>query len=82
MSYVHDQMLSPITGAKMPKEAWENLTKIFVARTMAQKLQLQQELKNIWQRNIMSNIDYTTKSKEIYNALGSINVTVDEDEIV
>ena len=30
----------------------------------------------------MSVTDYTTKIKEICDALGSINVTVDEDEMV
>ena len=30
----------------------------------------------------MSVTDYTTKVKEIYDAIESINVTVDEDEIV
>ena len=44
---VHDHMLSHIRDAKMPKEAWENLKKIFAANTSARKLQLRQELNNI-----------------------------------
>ena len=47
---------------------------------MAKKLQLMQDL-NIRQRD-MSVVDYTSKIKEICDPLGSINVTVDEDEIV
>ena len=39
------------------------------------------ELNNIQQRD-MTMTDYTTKIKEIFDALGSINVTVDEDELV
>ena len=39
-SYMHDQMSGYIRNAKLPKEAWENLKKIFVASTMARKLQL------------------------------------------
>ena len=48
---------------------------------MARRLQLRQELNNIRQRD-MSITDYTTKVKEIFDTLGSINVTVDEDEMV
>ena len=79
-SCVHDQMLGYIRDAKTPKEAWANLKKIFAASTTARKLQLRQELNNIRQRD-MSVTDYTTKVKEICDALGSINVTVDEDEM-
>ena len=32
-SYVHDQMLDYIRDMKMPKEAWENLKKIFALST-------------------------------------------------
>ena len=37
---VHDHMLGYIHEAKMPKEAWENLRKIFEENTTARKLQL------------------------------------------
>ena len=39
---VHDPMLGYIREAKMPKEAWENLHKIFAANTTARRLQLHQ----------------------------------------
>ena len=48
---------------------------------MACKLQLRQELNNIQQQD-MSITDYTPKMKEICDTLDSINVTVDEDEMV
>ena len=70
-------MLSHIRDAKTPKEAWENFKKIFAAR----KLQLRQELNNIRQKE-MSVSDYTAKLKSICDSLGSINVTIDEDEMV
>ena len=55
----------------------------FAASTTARKLQLRQELNNIQQRdNVMSVTDYTTKVKEICDALGSINVTLDEEEMI
>ena len=68
-------MLSYIRDGKMPKEAWENLKRIFAASTTTQKLQLWEKLTNIWQRD-MSVTDYT-KIKEICDALGSINMTMD-----
>ena len=74
-------MLSHIRDAKTPKEAWENLNKIFVANTMAHKLQLRQELNNIQQKD-MSVLDYTAKIKSIYDSLGSININLDKDEMV
>ena len=47
---VHDHMLGYIRDAKMPKEAWENLRKVFAANTTARRLQLRQELNNIQQK--------------------------------
>ena len=44
-------------------------------------LELMQELNSIRQRD-MSVTKYTTKVKETCDALGSINVIVDEDEMV
>ena len=45
------------------------------------KLQLWQELNNIQQKD-MSVSDYTAKIKSICDSLGSININVDEDEMV
>ena len=78
---VHDHMLSHIRNTKMPKEAWENVKKIFAANTTARKLLLRQELNNIRQNN-MSVSDYTAKIKSICDSLGSININVDDDEMV
>ena len=77
---VHDHMLSHIRDAKTPKEAWENLKKIF-ANTRACKLQLRQELNNIQQKDI-SVSDYTANIKKICDSLDSININIDEDEMV
>ena len=75
-SYVHDQMLGYIRDAKTSKDASENLKKIFAASTMTRKLQLRKKLNSIRETDI-SVTDYTTKVKEICDALGSIDVTVD-----
>ena len=63
------------------KEAWGNLKKIFAANTAARKLQLRQELNGIQQRD-MSIGSYALKIKELCDALGSINVGIDDEEMV
>ena len=74
-------MLGYIREAKTPKEAWENLRKIFAANTTARRLQLRQELNNIQQRD-MSIMAYTLKIKELCDSFGSISVNIDDDEMV
>ena len=78
---VHDHMLGYIRETKTPKEAWENLRKIFTANTTARSLQLRKELNNIQQRD-MSITSYTLKIKELCDSLGSISVNVDDDDMV
>ena len=65
----------------MPKEAWGNLKRIFAANTTPRKLQIHLELNNIQQRD-MSIDNYTLKIKELCDSLGSINVNIDDDEMV
>ena len=65
----------------MPKEAWDNLKTIFAANTVARKFQLRQELNNMQQKD-MSITNYTLKIKELCDALGSINVIIDDDKMV
>ena len=79
---VHDHILGYIREAKTSKEAWGNLKKIFAANSVARKLQLRHKLKNLQQRN-MSISSYTLKKiKELRDALRSINVIIDDDEMV
>ena len=80
-SCVGEQVLSYIRDAKMPKGVWENLKKIFAASTTARKLQLRQELSNLRQRNL-SVADYTSKIKDICDSLASIEVNIEESEMV
>ena len=54
---------------------------IFAKNTTAQKLQLLQELKSIQQRD-MSIGSYTLKIKELCDSLASINVNINDDEMV
>ena len=80
-SCVGEQLLSYIRDARMPKAAWENLQKIFAANTTARKLQLRQELSNLRQRDL-SVAEYTLKIKEICDSLASIDVNIEESEMV
>ena len=80
-SCVHDHMLDYIREAKTPKDAWENLEKIFVANTTTRKLLLRQELNNLQQRDT-SITSYTLKIKELYDSLCSINANVDDEKVV
>ena len=81
VSCVGEQLLSYVRDVKTPKGAWENLKKIFAASTTARKLQLRQELSNIRQRNL-SVADYSSMIKDIYDSLASIEVNIEESEMV
>ena len=76
-----EQLLSYIRDARTPKDAWGNLKKFFAASTTTRKVQLRQELSNVWQRD-MSVADYTSKIKDICDSLASIDVNVEEGEMV
>ena len=74
-------MLGYYGEAKMPKEAWGKLKKVFVANTSARKLQLWSELNNIQQRDT-SITSYTLKIKELCDTLKSINIIINGNEMV
>ena len=74
-------MLVCIRNAKTPKEDWENVKKIFATSTTSCKLQHRQELNNIRKKD-MTVPDYNTKIKAIHDVVGSINVMMDEEEVV
>ena len=76
-----EQLLSYVQDAQTSKGAWENLKKVFAASTRARKLQLRQELSNLRQRDL-SVVDYTSKIKDICDSLASIEVNIEESEMV
>ena len=57
------------------------MKKIFAANTTARKLQLRQELSNLRQRD-MSVAYYTSRMKDICDSLASIEVNIEESEMV
>ena len=52
-----------------------------MASTTAKKLQLRQELSNVRQKDLFV-ADHTSRIKDIYESLISINMAVEEDEMV
>ena len=73
--------MAKVRDAKTSKATRENLKKIFATSTTAGKLQLRQELSNLRQRDL-SMVDYTSKIKDICDSLASIDVHIEESEMV
>ncbi|MCO5557854.1 hypothetical protein L7F22_011426 [Adiantum nelumboides] len=61
--------------------AWKSLEKLNEDYTRVRKLQLKTELNTVKRGNMSIN-DYASKIKTITNSLGSIGVTVDDDDDV
>jgi hypothetical protein len=78
---VFDFMIMHIQDAKSPKQAWDTLVKMYSTHTQARKMQLKQELHNL-QKNKMNINDYSTKVKNLVNALTSIGALVDDEDLV
>ena len=64
-----------------PPLVWRNLVKVFEVNTKARKLQLKLKLNQVSRNNFSIN-DYALKIKSIVEALGSIKVAVEDDDIV
>jgi hypothetical protein len=74
-------MIVHIQDAKSPKQAWDTLVKMHNTNTQAPKMQLKQELYNL-QKNKMNISDYSTKVKNLVDALASIGAPVDDEDLV
>ncbi len=78
---VIDTMIRHIQDAHTPTKAWQNLVQMFQTNTKARKLQLKQELHTVEKKNMSIN-RYSLKIKGIIESLASINVFVDDDDLV
>jgi hypothetical protein len=78
---VFDSMIVHIQDAKSPKQAWDTLVKMYSTNTQACKMQLKQELHNL-QKNKMNISDYSTKVKNLADALASIGAPTDDEDLV
>ncbi len=78
---VSNSMIVHIQDAKSPKQAWDTLVKMYSTNTQARKMQLKQELHNL-QKNKMNISDYSTKVKNLTDALTSIGALVYDEDLV
>ncbi len=78
---VSDSIIVNIQDAKSPKQAWDTLVKMYSTNTQARKMQLKQELHNR-QKNKMNISDYSTKVKNLADALASIGTPIDYEDLV
>jgi hypothetical protein len=74
-------MIGHIQDAHIPAKAWQNLVQMFQTNTKARKLQLKQELHTMEKKNMSIN-EYSLKIKGIVESLASINVSMDDDDLV
>ncbi len=78
---VSDSMIVHIQDAKSPKQACDTLVKMYNTNTQTRKMQLKQELHNLL-KNKMNINDYSTKVKNLANALASIGAPIDDEDLV
>jgi hypothetical protein len=74
-------MIVHIQDAKSPKQAWDTLVKMYSTNTQAHKMQFKQKLHNL-QKNKMNISDYSTKVKNLVDALAFIGAHVDDEDLV
>jgi len=74
-------MIVHIQDAKSPKQAWDTLVKMHSTNIEARKMQFKQELHNL-QKNKMNISDYSTKAKNLVDALVSIGAPIDDEDLV
>ncbi|MCO5603962.1 hypothetical protein L7F22_058119 [Adiantum nelumboides] len=78
---VSDSMMGYLESAPSPAIAWKSLEKLNEDHITVKNLQLKTDLNTVKQGNMSIN-DYASKIKAITNSLGSIGVTIDEDDVV
>ncbi len=78
---VSNSMIVHIQDAKSPKQAWDTLVKMHSTNIEARKMQFKQELHNL-QKNKMNISDYSTKAKNLVDALVSIGAPIDDEDLV
>jgi len=76
-----NSMIVHIQDAKSPKQAWDTLVKMYNTNTQARKMQFKQKLHNLL-KNKMNINDYSTKVKNITNALASIRALIDDEDLM
>ena len=78
---IQDTMIGHIQDVDSPKEAWDELVKIYETNTKARKLQLKNNFNTVSKKNLTVN-EYALKIKGIVESLASIGVAVEDDDKV
>ena len=79
---VSNGMIGHIQELTTSKEAWETLERPYTFSTKPRKIQLKNELNNMKKTSSIFVNGYILKIKEISNALNSIGVQVEDDDLV
>ena len=79
---VKDHILSSLHGKASPLLMWKALTDLFQSKSDQRKLALKDKLRNIKMEKSDSMPKYLTKFTQCRDELGSVGVTVDDEELV
>ena len=79
---VKDHIVSSLHGKASPYLMWKTLTDLFQSKSDQRKLALKDKLRNIKCENGDSMPKYLTKFTQCRDELGSVGVTVDDEDLV
>ena len=79
---VKDHIVSSLHGKASPYLMWKALTNLFQSKSDQRKLALKDKLRNIKCENGDSMPRYLTKFTQCRDELGSVGVTVDDEDLV
>ena len=79
---VKDHIVSSLHGKASPYLMWKALTDLFQSKSDQRKLALKDKLRNIKMEKGNSITNYLTKFTQCRDKLGSVGVTVDDEDLV
>lgn len=79
---VKDHIVSSLHGKATPYLMWKSLTELFQSKSDQRKLALKDKLRNIKCEKGDSMPKYLTKFTQCRDELGSVGVTVDDEDLV
>ena len=82
MEGVKDHIVSSLHGKASPYLMWKALTNLFQSKSDQRKLALKDKLRNIKMEKGDSITKYLTKFTQCRDELGSVGVTVEEEDMV
>jgi len=79
---MRDHIVSSLHGKASPYVMWKTLTELFQSKSDQRKLALKDKLRNIRCENGDSMPQYLTKFTQCQDELGSVGVTVEDEDMV